>query len=878
MEISAYTSDLNQANASVKSVLAPQLFAGCVIVNRDTSIEAWRLNPNDESLMLITTYQVRGTIKEIKSFYSAAWNWELLIVLIKDIKLVILKFDNSINEFENIGMYNFETYKEISGKIVSMKESNNLLSVFTYKTKSIISLLVGDQWVAVIRTKQEFSSSLNEKWEPNSIGERIKNCFYPTQYFNLRDVDIKQVKDIKFTVNPNKAEEYIVAILYQTDVGNVIGCKSRPQNCILDVFEYSEKEEDQKSLRRLIENKQNEYEGLTSFSKIKKSRDYYMLMQPGITHNLNLKWRWKELDYYWNQLIIDSKYIIAVSNNLIYVWDFDLKYKICSMNSLGLITLHRNYIKEYIDFSSYDLNFANNFRYWFFYQTEQNVNDIFNKTSQIVWCFEKGNFVTIRIQTSSEIKVDIKSFRHESQETTIPSGIAIFPAYDSIYIVQSSRYSDLLINKLDYERTLKRPKLTEDDEEFIDLYLLPNPRLIVVDRLHVHGALEDWIVRIDDQDEIIPNLKISKAEESTSESKSLWKTNFDINETTLIYTSGYLYQSYIHVLKTHLNWTEKANITITNVDKIYWIQINSNETLKEFNAIVVSSEEEITQVYSYINNEFKEITSELDFIVDEFTLLWNSIKEEFILQITEQSLKLLTWDAKSSLWIVDGFIPIQTLKSVSASKDKHTIFAIGSENHILIFQVDDNKIIQNEDIQSMLTLNSEIIQKNYPILSFASITKNDNLNFDKEWTKQNLYFLSSSNSLFEIFNDTTRIFKLNENLKAIPSLLTDFQDTKIKGYRCFTDLTIPLVGIKDDNINKNLDHSVKEIHYHSFNGRTTYVFAILLSGLIQVFQEIEWLGPNKTVRFKKMLVPGLIGKRVNLEFQEYTLKESSSLK
>lgn len=268
MEVSTYISDLNLANASVKGVLTPQIFPGWVIVNRDTSIEVWKLNP-DESLMLITTYQVRGSIKELKSFYSAALGWELLIVLIKDIKLVILKFNDSINEFENIGMYNFETYKELSGKLVSMKESNNLLSVFKHKNKSVISLLVGDQWVAVIRTKTVLEASETEKWEPNCIGNKLKSIFYPTQYFNLKEVEIKQIKDIKFTANPKKVDEYIVVILYQTGIGCVIGCKSRPQNWVIGVFEYSEKEEDQMASRRRIENKQNEYEGLTSFSKIK---------------------------------------------------------------------------------------------------------------------------------------------------------------------------------------------------------------------------------------------------------------------------------------------------------------------------------------------------------------------------------------------------------------------------------------------------------------------------------------------------------------------------------------------------------------------------------------------------------------------------------
>ena len=583
------------------------------------------------------------------------------------------------------------------------------------------------------------------------------------------------------------------------------------------------------------------------------------------------------MDYYWNQLIVDENYIIVVSNNLIYVWDFDLKYKICPVNSLGLITLHRNYVKDYIDFSSYDLNFANNFRFWFFNQSKKTGEDIFNKTSQLLCCFERGNFMTIRIQNSEEIKIDIKSFKHETQDTTIPSGIAIFSAYESLFIAQSSRYSDLLICKLEYERTLKRPKLTEEDEEFVDLYLLPNPRLIVVDRLHVHGALEDLIVRMDDQDEVAPISKMTNVEDAMVETKTSVKTNFDVNETTLIYTSGYLYQSYIHVLKTHLNFSEKGNIAITNVDKLYWIQIHSSDTFREINAVVVSSDNETTRVLSYINNEFKEITDEYDLIKDQFTLHWFSLNDEFILQITEQTLKLLSSDAKTTRSILQDFTSPEILKSVSTSKDKKTIYAIGSENHIFVFQINSKEgtLTENIAVKEMLSSNSDIIRKNYHIMAFTWINKGSPADEDSGWDVQKYYFIASTNSIFEIFSEKQKIFKCSENLKSIPSLLMDTEDCIIDGYRWFTDLTVPLVGIIHEKFNKNLDHSVKEIHYHTFNNQTAYIFAVLLSGQIQVFQQIEWLGKDKKIRFKKILVPGLMGKSINIDFQEYTYKESS---
>lgn len=159
------------------------------------------------------------------------------------------------------------------------------------------------------------------------IGEKIKEIMHPTQYFSLKDVNIRQVRDIKFTVDPKDDDKLVVVILYVNDI-TIHKSGSKPLNCSIGVFEYSETTEDSKKLRRLIEVKQNEFEGLTSFSTIKKIRDQYMFMQPAVTHTLDCLWRWKELDYYCNQLIVDKNYIIVVSSNILYICDLNQKFLI----------------------------------------------------------------------------------------------------------------------------------------------------------------------------------------------------------------------------------------------------------------------------------------------------------------------------------------------------------------------------------------------------------------------------------------------------------------------------------------------------------------------------------------------------------------------
>lgn len=57
--------------------------------------------------------------------------------------------------------------------------------------------------------------------------------------------------------------------------------------------------------------------------------------------------------------------------------------------------------------------------------------------------------------------------------------------------------------------------------------------------------------------------------------------------------------------------------------------------------------------------------------------------------------------------------------------------------------------------------------------------------------------------MFEIFTETEKIFQSKENISRLPSLIIDKHDSKIKGFRCFSDLTVPLSVPMDEDMYTN---------------------------------------------------------------------------
>lgn len=173
----------------------------------------------------------------MKKIHSPVLKSDLLLVLIEDVRLIVLKYSGrnkllifvgrgsaNLEELENIGLMNFKNYQDLNGKLSSNTDFNNWLSVHTTEQGSIISLILADRWIAVIRTLKEpiidknESNSDESKNNLNSYltkGEELRKIFMPTQYISIRDFGMKQVKDIKFTQYEDKI---MCVILYVNDI------------------------------------------------------------------------------------------------------------------------------------------------------------------------------------------------------------------------------------------------------------------------------------------------------------------------------------------------------------------------------------------------------------------------------------------------------------------------------------------------------------------------------------------------------------------------------------------------------------------------------------------------------------------------------------
>jgi hypothetical protein len=229
-------------------------------------------------------------------------------------------------------------------------------------------------------------------------------------------------------------------------------------------------------LKKLIDVKQNEFEGLSSFSKLKKIRNQYMLLQPTACkefkvtdagnevvkkkYTLDLQWRWKNLNYYCTKLILAQNYIIVVTPNILYICNFEREFKVIPVNTLGLISLHRGYIKDYQDLSSLGLEFGPNFRHAFDFKGD--------KRSDLVFTFSNGDIYSLKIDQTEQLNVNFKQMNFDNKHRTIPSGIGIIRVASEIYICISSRYSDLILYKLNIDKneSVKRQKISEDEHEF----------------------------------------------------------------------------------------------------------------------------------------------------------------------------------------------------------------------------------------------------------------------------------------------------------------------------------------------------------------------------------------------------------------------------
>ena len=129
---------------------------------------------------------------------------------------------------------------------------DNLLNIYqNSKQQSVISFLVADYWLVMIKTKtKDEEIDTNLSYEKNIWGERLKEIFYPTEYVNIEEAGINKVIDVKVIL---KDENYSAAVLWnmahskqhQNDANNTFKHQSRPLSVSLDIFDIKPIQKDQ---------------------------------------------------------------------------------------------------------------------------------------------------------------------------------------------------------------------------------------------------------------------------------------------------------------------------------------------------------------------------------------------------------------------------------------------------------------------------------------------------------------------------------------------------------------------------------------------------------------------------------------------------------
>lgn len=241
-----------------------------------------------------------------------------------------------------------------------------------------------------------------------------------------------------------------------------------------------------------------------------------------------------------------------------------------------------------------------------------------------------------------------------------------------------------------------------------------------------------------------------------------------------------MHQSYIHFLKTHLNWKPRYEHEIENVDKIFTLKIT--DMGDKIDLFVLSSGDQWTSVYKMKDNKLEEWALDMRFISDQYTLNCDVIQNKYILQVCIQNICLLSLNGQSELCKIDDFEANWTIKHTYICSKTGKLFVVDSGNHIYIYMIEDGMIKQNTELKNFLT---DKLTEQSEIISFSS-----NLSSGKE-----RYFIAYSNSVFEIYDDKKRMFKSRENIKAMPSIITDASQKHVDGNNhVFTDLCCKLTG------------------------------------------------------------------------------------
>ncbi|CAI2359116.1 unnamed protein product [Moneuplotes crassus] len=957
MDISATVKDLNSANISIKSVINIDLFPGSILIDRDTYFELWKIDQKTGKLSLVTSYKIRNKIKQLKTFYCPILKRELILILIEDVRLIILNFDYDLQEFEKIGLYNFKNYDDLSGKIQNKNYADQCLNVYSTQQESIISLVLAERWIACIRTKSEGDmEDISQERNDTDLtkGEKISTLFNEVEYYSLRDLKINEIKDLKIFRSPEEGDQELYCSILYAKHTQFDRRAEKPRNRCIDVFKITEKEVGDERNRKLIDVKQNEFEGLASFSNVKKIRNQFMKIQPPLISTnsagekivkvLDIQFRWEDLDYYCYKQIVNDGLIIIISHHVLYACDLKKGFRIFAMSTLGLLSLHSSYIKDYVNLSYLNLNFGNNFRFTIDKENEGGLHLLCTLNSGDIHSFKFTN-------TEGGIELDTKCVYIQEENRTVASGIALTRINHQIYISLSSRYSDFLLYKFMNEEdammetekpaslfslikeqahieiskdvTMKEetpeiPVKEEDiatpqedlkaeeeksktqeeksktqeekckteeekckteeekckteepleDSQSADKTNNPEPcipapivnpediQINLVDKIHVHGSLDNI--------QFIQNKLLKSETPSTSQSSPH-------QNLTMIHTSGFGHQSYMHFLKNHLNSRPWLIHKVDNVDKVFPVSIeHKGETRESF---VFSSEDQWTYLFILEQMKLEEITLSTSILQSCQTILCSNVVYDQILQVSKQQIALFKLDFQEKVFSLE-LEEDKSYKNIFLGWDKSTVYLIDNKDGIYIYSIKQGELEEDTELKELMTQTSKILGSKSQVLSLTeSKFSTQNVNYE---TDQKVYFIGSSNSCFEIFTRSEKIFESRENLIKLPSLITDRNESKIAGIRCFTDFTVPIKMTKDEEMYKHPSHCAKEMHYHTFNNNT-YLFVVLINGHLLIYKQIINKTDKYEIRFKKVNIPQLFGKKMHVELQDFSYKEQSSL-
>ena len=137
-------------------------------------------------------------------------------------------------------------------------------------------------------------------------------------------------------------------------------------------------------------------------------------------------------------------------------------------------------------------------------------------------------------------------------------------------------------------------------------------------------------------------------------------------------------------MKTHLNSKNQISMELKDVDNIFNIKARS-EDAKDIDVLVMTSLNSWTKSYVTENDQFKEIGSDTVIKQDEYSLLCDYKHGEYIIQVLQSQILLLSPDLKSELFKYEFSDLVETkIENICVSPSKSQILLIVATNQLMV--------------------------------------------------------------------------------------------------------------------------------------------------------------------------------------------------